>query len=101
DTFGLAIAIKSNKNSPPFGVQLVKSTAARGVIGLAVEGFGKSVFNSHRVYLHLNEKEPNPNPFINLITALPMPDAQDSERARQLLRALAAQVQLVMKAHGL
>ncbi|KAL9714121.1 hypothetical protein Ac2012v2_002429 [Leucoagaricus gongylophorus] len=56
--------------------------------------------DSFMVYLRLNEKEPNPNGFINLITALPMPDAQDSERARQLLRALAAQVRPVMKAHG-
>ena len=52
------------------------------------------------VYLRLNEKEPNPNPFINLITALPMSEARDTERARQLLRALAAQVRPVMKAHG-
>jgi len=52
------------------------------------------------VYLRLNEKEPNPNPLINLITALPMSEARDTERARQLLRALAAQVRPVMKAHG-
>ena len=64
--------------------------------------FQKSVVSwlIYGLYLCLNEKEPNPNPFINLITALPMSDAQDSERARQLPRALAAQVWPVMNAHG-
>ena len=51
------------------------------------------------VHLRLNEKETNPNPHINFITALPLP-GEDRERARQLLRALAAQVNPVMKAHG-
>ncbi|CAA7267167.1 unnamed protein product [Cyclocybe aegerita] len=51
------------------------------------------------VHLRLNEKEINPNPHINFITALPA-DPQDQEDARQLLRALAAQVRPVMKAHG-
>lgn len=53
------------------------------------------------VHLRLNETEPNPNPHVNFITALPMPNSQDQEEARQLLRALAAQVRPVMKAHGL
>ena len=52
------------------------------------------------VYLRLNEKEPNPNSFINLISALPASEDRDTEGARQLLRALAAQVRPVMKAHG-
>lgn len=52
------------------------------------------------VHLRLNESEPNPNPHVNFISALPMPDTQDQEEARQLLRALAAQVRPVMKAHG-
>ncbi|KAH9928296.1 uncharacterized protein B0H18DRAFT_1000690 [Fomitopsis serialis] len=52
------------------------------------------------VHVRLNEREINPNPHINFITALPMPDAADQEEARQLLRALAAQVRPVMKAHG-
>ncbi|KXN89116.1 DNA damage response protein wss1 [Leucoagaricus sp. SymC.cos] len=51
-------------------------------------------------HLRLNETETNPNPHINFITALPMPDARGSEEARRLLRALAAQVRPVMKAHG-
>ena len=34
------------------------------------------------VYLRINEKEPNPNPFINLITALPMSEARDTEGAQ-------------------
>ncbi|KAH9481414.1 DNA-dependent metalloprotease WSS1-like protein [Psilocybe cubensis] len=51
------------------------------------------------VHLRLNEKETNPNPHINFITALKA-DADDEESARQLLRALAAQVRPVMKAHG-
>ena len=51
------------------------------------------------VHLRLNEKETNPNPHINFITALKSsPD--EEEDARQLLRALAAQVKPVMKAHG-
>ncbi|TFY63788.1 hypothetical protein EVJ58_g3042 [Rhodofomes roseus] len=52
------------------------------------------------VHVRLNERETNPNPHINFITTLPMPDAADQEDARQLLRALAAQVRPVMKAHG-
>jgi len=51
------------------------------------------------VHLRLNEKETNPNPFINFITAL-RGSGEGGERARQLLRALAAQVKPVMQAHG-
>ncbi|KAH9959631.1 WLM-domain-containing protein [Russula dissimulans] len=51
------------------------------------------------VHLRLNENEPNPNPHVNFITALPA-DPQEQERARQLLRALAAQVKPIMRAHG-
>jgi len=52
------------------------------------------------VHLRLNEHESNPNPHVNFITALSMPDPHEQERARQLLRALAAQVRPIMKAHG-
>ncbi|KAI0950946.1 hypothetical protein AcW1_008115 [Taiwanofungus camphoratus] len=52
------------------------------------------------VHVRLNERETNPNPHINFIAALPMADAISQENARQLLRALAAQVRPVMKAHG-
>jgi len=51
------------------------------------------------VHFRLNEKETNPNPYINFITALPQ-SGDERERARQLLRALAAQVKPVMKSHG-
>lgn len=51
------------------------------------------------VHHRLNENETNPNPHINFITALKS-DPGDQEDARQLLRALAAQVRPVMKAHG-
>ena len=51
------------------------------------------------VHLRLNEKETNPNSYINFITALPG-SGEGRERARQLLRALAAQVKPVMRAHG-
>lgn len=44
----------------------------------------------------LNEQESNPNPNVNFINALP----DDNDDARQLLRALAAQVRPVMKTHG-
>ena len=50
------------------------------------------------VHHRLNEKETNPNPHINFICALN--SSGDQEDARQLLRALAAQVRPVMKAHG-
>lgn len=50
------------------------------------------------VHSRFNEKETSPNPYINFITSLP---AEDSEDARQFLRALAAQVRPIMKAHGL
>ncbi|KAK0469808.1 WLM domain-containing protein [Desarmillaria tabescens] len=49
------------------------------------------------VHARFNDREPNPNPHINFITALPGDDQDD---ARQLLRALAAQVRPVMKTHG-
>ncbi|PCH42161.1 WLM-domain-containing protein [Wolfiporia cocos MD-104 SS10] len=52
------------------------------------------------VHVRLNERETNPNPHINFITALPEQDPAAQEDARQLLRALAAQVRPVMKAHG-
>jgi hypothetical protein len=52
------------------------------------------------VHTRLNEKETNPNPHINFISALPAHDPMETESARQLLRALAAQVRPVMKTHG-
>lgn len=52
------------------------------------------------VHLRLDENETNPNSHVNFITALPMADTREQERARQLLRALAAQVRPIMKAHG-
>ncbi|TDL25486.1 WLM-domain-containing protein [Rickenella mellea] len=50
-----------------------------------------------------NEREANPNKHITFITALPMPGTPEpfsEQDARQLLRALAAQVRPVMKDHG-
>lgn len=52
------------------------------------------------VHLRLNEHEPNPNPHVNFIAALSMPDPHEQEQARQLLRSLAAQVRPIMKDHG-
>lgn len=52
-------------------------------------------------HVRLNEREANPNPYVNFITPLPGRDDADEEDARQLLRALAAQVKPIMKAHGL
>ena len=52
------------------------------------------------VHHRINEKESNPNPHIIFITALPTQDATQHEEARQLLRALAAQVRPIMKSHG-
>lgn len=52
------------------------------------------------VHLRINEREPNPNPYVNFITVLPANDPTVEEAARQLLRALAAQVKPIMKAHG-
>ena len=52
------------------------------------------------VHLRLNEKEVNPNPHINFISPLRMEDSAAEEEARQLLRALAAQVRPIMKAEG-
>lgn len=52
------------------------------------------------VHLRINERESNPNTYINFITALPNTNTAAGEEARQLLRALAAQVKPVMKAHG-
>lgn len=52
------------------------------------------------VHVRINEREANPNPHINFISVLPVGDATAEDEARQLLRALAAQVRPVMKAHG-
>lgn len=52
------------------------------------------------VHHRLNERESNPNPHVNFISALPAIDHEEQENARQLLRALAAQVRPVMKSHG-
>lgn len=54
------------------------------------------------VHLRLNEKESNPNPHVNFISHLPcaedfVPSAED---AKELLRALAAQVKPIMKEYG-
>ncbi|KAI0689998.1 hypothetical protein BC835DRAFT_1529008 [Cytidiella melzeri] len=53
------------------------------------------------VHHRLNEREANPNPYVNFIVPLPVRDAAAQEDARQLLRALMAQVKPVMKAHQL
>ncbi|KAI0635959.1 WLM-domain-containing protein [Trametes polyzona] len=52
------------------------------------------------VHLRLNQTEANPNPHINFIVPLKWDDAAAEEEARQLLRALAAQVRPIMKAEG-
>lgn len=52
------------------------------------------------VYKRLNERENNPNEHINFITALPEGAETESSSARELLRALAAQVKPIMKMHG-
>lgn len=54
------------------------------------------------VHVRLNERESNPNKYINFISVLPAAtQAPHSEGdARELLRALAAQVRPVMKDHG-
>ena len=51
------------------------------------------------VHARFNEKESNPNSHINFIASLP-DEPEKQEEARQLLRALAAQVRPVMKKHG-
>lgn len=56
--------------------------------------------DTQMVHLRINEREPNPNPHVNFVTVLPMGDPTIEEAARQLLRALAAQVKPIMKAHG-
>ncbi|KAF7316873.1 hypothetical protein HMN09_00421100 [Mycena chlorophos] len=50
------------------------------------------------MHVRLNEREQNPNPHVNFITALPGED--DAEDAKQFLRALAAQVRPLMQRHG-
>ena len=55
------------------------------------------------VHLRLNEREANPNKHINFMSPLPAPEIPSpysEEDARQLLRALAAQVRPIMKSHG-
>ncbi|KAG2142972.1 hypothetical protein DEU56DRAFT_792745 [Suillus clintonianus] len=53
------------------------------------------------VHVRINEREANPNPHVNFVSVLPMIDATLEDDARQLMRALAAQVRPVMKDHGL
>lgn len=58
---------------------------------------------SPMVHHRINEREANPNKHVNFITALPAPEVPSpygEEDARQLLRALAAQVRPIMKSHG-
>lgn len=52
------------------------------------------------VHVRINEHEANPNPHVNFVSVLPMVDATLEDDARQLMRALAAQVRPVMKTHG-
>lgn len=52
------------------------------------------------VHIRINERDSNPNSHINFVSVLPMVDATLEDNARQLIRALAAQVKPVMKAHG-
>ena len=55
------------------------------------------------VHHRINEREANPNKHINFVTALPAPEIPppySEEDARQLLRALAAQMRPIMKTHG-
>jgi hypothetical protein len=52
------------------------------------------------VHVRINERETNPNPHINFVSVLPMVDATLEDNARQLIRALAAQVKPIMKTHG-
>ena len=52
------------------------------------------------VHGRFNERESNPNPHINFISPLTAHDSTEQDSARQLLRALAAQVRPIMKSHG-
>ncbi|KAJ7707754.1 WLM domain-containing protein [Mycena rosella] len=52
------------------------------------------------VHTRLNEQESNPNPHVNFISPLRTRNPASQEDARQFLRALAAQVRPIMKAHG-
>ncbi|KAH7913205.1 WLM domain-containing protein [Hygrophoropsis aurantiaca] len=52
------------------------------------------------VHIRINERESNPNPHVNFISVLHAPDSASEEVARQLMRALAAQVKPIMAAHG-
>lgn len=56
--------------------------------------------HAEMVHLRLNDREANPNPHVNFITPLKMMDEAAEEEARQLLRALAAQVRPIMKTEG-
>jgi hypothetical protein len=52
------------------------------------------------VHVRINEREANPNPHFNFVSVLPMVDATLEDDARQLMRALVAQVRPIMKSHG-
>jgi DNA-dependent metalloprotease WSS1 len=52
------------------------------------------------VHGKFNERETNPNPHINFVSVLPSHDPTEQDSAKQLLRALAAQVKPIMKSHG-
>lgn len=60
-----------------------------------------SALASRMVHLRLNEKESRPNEYINFINQLPSADGCEpsSADAKELLRALAAQVKPLMKDH--
>jgi hypothetical protein len=52
------------------------------------------------VHARFNEREANPNPHINYISPLQTHDPTEQDSAKQLLRALAAQVRPIMKTYG-
>ena len=59
--------------------------------------------DANMVHHRINERETQPNKHINFVTPLRMPQVPppfSEEDARQLLRALAAQVRPIMKNHG-
>lgn len=104
---GIALG-RTGTHASEIGSGYLQARRVEGTV-FADDDSANTVFNngpdyiSPMVHHRINEREVNPNKHVNFITALPAPEIPSpygEEDARQLLRALAAQVRPIMKSHG-
>lgn len=105
---GIALG-RTGTHASEIGSGYLQARRVEGTVFTDDDHSANTVFNngpdyiSPMVHHRINEREANPNKHVNFITALPAPEVPSpygEEDARQLLRALAAQVRPIMKSHG-